>query len=221
VQFRLLARIIGRICELEKWGFLYLTGDASLDHRNRVVKKFRKDGDIRVLIAGLKCGGIGLNLYWANRCISLDLWWNHAVEQQAFGRIFRIGQAKETYMTRVVVRNTVDMRLLAIQMNKLKMCERAMQDGEKKDKPALDLEDLARLFGFLEKDENGKIIGVVPDYDDNITGNDDSAEGGGSSMRASGGGNADGVGYGYQGAATGGYDSGMGLERDDDALMEF
>jgi SNF2 family DNA or RNA helicase len=74
VQFRLLARIVGRICEKEGWGFLYLTGDASLEHRSKVVKNFRENPNIKILVAGLKCGGIGLNFPWANRCISLDLW---------------------------------------------------------------------------------------------------------------------------------------------------
>lgn len=65
-----------------------------------------------------------LNFPWANRCISLDLWWNHAVEQQAFGRIFRIGQKKETHMTRIVVRNSVDMRMLNMQLSKLQNLEK-------------------------------------------------------------------------------------------------
>ena len=127
---------------------------------------FRRDPKVKILIAGLKCGGLGLNFPWANRCISLDLWWNHAIEQQAFGRIFRIGQKKETYMTRIVVRNTVDMRLLSMQMYKLRACERAMQDGDKKDNPPLNFKDLASLFGFLHTDEDGEIIEVVADYDD-------------------------------------------------------
>ena len=74
VQFRLLAKIVGRICKSEKWGFLYLLGDCSLEHRSKVVKAFRDDPDVKILVAGLKCGGLGLNFPWANRCISLDLW---------------------------------------------------------------------------------------------------------------------------------------------------
>ena len=74
VQFRLLAQIVGRICETEDWGFVYLTGDSSLEHRSKVVKEFRDNQNVKILIAGLKCGGLGLNFPWANRCISLDLW---------------------------------------------------------------------------------------------------------------------------------------------------
>jgi len=82
VQFRTLAKIVGRICASENWGFLYLTGDTSLDHRAKAVEMFRVNPEIKILIAGLKCGGLGLNFPWANRCISLDLWWNNLVEQQ-------------------------------------------------------------------------------------------------------------------------------------------
>ncbi|KAE8441985.1 hypothetical protein EG329_004111 [Mollisiaceae sp. DMI_Dod_QoI] len=168
VQFRTLARIIGRICESEGWGFLYLTGDSSLEHRTKVIRKFRDDSNIKILVAGLKCGGLGLNFPWANRCISLDLWWNHAVEQQAFGRIFRIGQEKETYMTRLVVKNSVDMRMMTMQLHKLKNLEKAMRDGEyhNREQPNLSLKQLANLFGFLKTDADDNIISVEADYDD-------------------------------------------------------
>ncbi|KUJ16639.1 uncharacterized protein LY89DRAFT_647352 [Mollisia scopiformis] len=166
-QFRTLSRIIGRICESEGWGFLYLTGDSTLEHRTKAIRRFRDDPNIKILIAGLKCGGLGLNFPWANRCISLDLWWNHAVEQQAFGRIFRIGQEKETYMTRLVVRNSVDMRMMSMQLHKLQNLERAMRDGEyNREQPNLSLKQLANLFGFLKTDADDNIVSVEADYDD-------------------------------------------------------
>lgn len=59
VQFRALARIVGRICRSEDWVFLYLTGDRTLEDRSKVITKFRDDGAIKILIAGLKCGGLG------------------------------------------------------------------------------------------------------------------------------------------------------------------
>lgn len=59
VQFRTLARIVGRICHSEGWDFLYLTGDRSLEDRSKVIAKFRDDKNIKIMIAGLKCGGLG------------------------------------------------------------------------------------------------------------------------------------------------------------------
>lgn len=41
-----------------------------------------------------------------------DLWWNTCVEDQGFGRVYRIGQKKESYLSRVVTANTVDHRIL-------------------------------------------------------------------------------------------------------------
>ena len=58
-QFRLLQRIIGRIAESEGWQFLYYTGDSRDEHRAKVVNMFHTDPDIKLLIAGLKCGGQG------------------------------------------------------------------------------------------------------------------------------------------------------------------
>ncbi|KAI9051714.1 hypothetical protein LZ554_004754 [Drepanopeziza brunnea f. sp. 'monogermtubi'] len=191
VQFRTLARIVGRICESEGWGFLYLTGDSSLEHRTRAIKHFRDNDEAKILIAGLKCGGLGLNFPWANRCISLDLWWNHAVEQQAFGRIFRIGQLKETYMTRLVVKNSVDMRMLSMQLHKLRNLERAMRDGESKATPNLSMKQLSNLFGFLKTDGDGRIVSVEADYEDGEEGEGEGGGGGGGggsgSYRGSGG----------------------------------
>ncbi|RDW80387.1 hypothetical protein BP5796_05085 [Coleophoma crateriformis] len=163
-QFRLLSKIVGRIAAQEKWEFLYYSGEASDQHRTKVIDEFHRNPRIKLLIAGLKCGGQGLNLTIANRCISLDLWWNHAVEQQAFGRIFRIGQPKETYFTRVCVRNTVEMRMLAMQVDKLRMIDQMMQEGVDDAKlPKLDINELASLFGFLDKNEDGTFV-VRPDY---------------------------------------------------------
>ncbi|KAH6718269.1 SNF2 family N-terminal domain-containing protein [Leptodontidium sp. MPI-SDFR-AT-0119] len=192
VQFRTLARIIGRICNGEGWGFLYLTGDSSLEHRDRAIKRFRDDDDAKILIAGLKCGGLGLNFPWANRCISLDLWWNHAVEQQAFGRIFRINQKKETYMTRIVVKNTVDMRMLSMQLHKLQNLQKAMSDENSKTRSALSLKQLANLFGFLRTDGDGEILSVEADYESEDGDGEGRGNGAGRSRSGFGGGSEDG-----------------------------
>jgi hypothetical protein len=154
------------MCKKEHWKFVYLTGDAPLEHRTNAISMFREKDDVRILIAGLRCGGLDLNLAFANHCISLDLWWNHAVEQQAFGRIFRLGQLKETYMTRIAVRDTIDMRFLTVQLHKLKCIDNAMVERKK-----LVYLELVRLFGCLRTDEDQNIIQVGPDYE-----NDDSQE---------------------------------------------
>lgn len=50
--------------------------------RDDNMRKFREDPEVRILIASLKAGGIGLDMTMANKCILVDLWWNEGVEEQ-------------------------------------------------------------------------------------------------------------------------------------------
>ena len=87
-------------------------------------------------------------------------------EQQAFGRIFRIGQQKETYMTRIAVRNSIDMRLLSMQLYKMSNVENAIGESAQK-RPTLGLADLTRLFGFLKTGKDDEdILEIGTDYSD-------------------------------------------------------
>lgn len=86
-------------------------------------------------------------------------------------------------MTRIVVKNSVDMRMLSMQLHKLQNLEKAMRDGETKETPNLSLKQLANLFGFLKTDAGDNIVSVEPDYDDE----DEDEEGGGSGGAGAGG----------------------------------
>ena len=61
----------------------------------------------------------------------IDPWWNSASEQQAFCRVFRIGQREETFMSRLCVKNTVDERLIAMQERKQNEIASVMEDDGK------------------------------------------------------------------------------------------
>lgn len=50
--------------------------------REKSMEAFRKNEDIRILIASLKAGGTGLDMSVASKCIIVDLWWNEGVQQQ-------------------------------------------------------------------------------------------------------------------------------------------
>ena len=57
--------------------------------RQESVAQFNTDPATRVLLLGLKSGGVGLNLQAAQVGVLFDLWWNPAVEAQAADRIHR------------------------------------------------------------------------------------------------------------------------------------
>lgn len=50
--------------------------------RDTAVKNFREKEDIKILLATMKTGGIGINLTMANKCIIYDRWWNEGTEEQ-------------------------------------------------------------------------------------------------------------------------------------------
>ncbi|MCJ1402525.1 hypothetical protein MMC11_005745 [Xylographa trunciseda] len=155
-------KIIGRMCTQRGWDHCSYHGKMSHEARDKAIRNFRDMEEKKLLIASLKCGGVGLNLTMASRVICIDLWWNTAVEQQAFCRVFRIGQIQETHITRFVVKNTVDEKLQNMQIDKQADIDSAMgDDGTRQAK--LSLSELIRLFGPVHKDGTHKEFIIVDD----------------------------------------------------------
>lgn len=75
--------LLGRICRTERWSYEKYTGNMSHESRDKALASFcDPNGNVRILLASLKAGGLGLNLTAANRVITLDPWYNESVEQQ-------------------------------------------------------------------------------------------------------------------------------------------
>jgi len=120
--------------------------------RNNIVNKFESEPETRILLASLKSGGAGLNLTMASRVILVDLWWNNGMEQQAYCRVSRRGQTKQTSMVRMAVSNTVDQDLIRIQERKDREITSVMLEG---DRVRMTTNDLLSLFGTVGE-ENGR-----------------------------------------------------------------
>ncbi|RAL63884.1 hypothetical protein DID88_003527 [Monilinia fructigena] len=142
VQWKLMMRLIGVMLEEENHHFLYYTGEMNAADRAYALNEFETSPVITILIIGLKVGGVGLNFAFANRAIIVDLWWNAATESQANGRIFRIGQEKETYFVRFMMRESVDIRLLRMQVLKS-----IITDGTLEGKTMMTLKEALSILG--------------------------------------------------------------------------
>jgi hypothetical protein len=99
-----------------KLGFVRL--DGSTRDREGVVTKFQDPAGPPVMLLSLKAGGVGLNLTAADHVFLCDPWWNPAVEEQAADRAHRIGQDKPVNVYRMVAKDTVEERILALQEKK-------------------------------------------------------------------------------------------------------
>jgi hypothetical protein len=165
------AQVLGRVLQDSGIGFLYFFGAMSADMKERWIEDFREQADIKVMIVSMRCGGQALNLTMANRVICVDCWYNHAVEMQAFGRVFRIGQTKETYFLRLMVKNTVDVRLFDMQEEKMRHIGKAVREHDPNQRHHIGLNEheLSSLLGrmqFRDGPNGKKQLFVESDYED-------------------------------------------------------
>ncbi|KAI0518053.1 SNF2 family N-terminal domain-containing protein [Xylaria bambusicola] len=172
MEFKVTGAVLGRMLEAEGIPFLYFFGDMNSSSKEQAIKAFHEKKEVKVLIASMRCGSVALNLTVANRVILVDLWWNIAMEMQAFGRVFRIGQTKETHFRRIVADCTIDDRLVALQERKEENISKIMESGGKQN---LSLEETLSLFGRVSKSENG-IFQVLPDAEEECNLDDSGGE---------------------------------------------
>ena len=100
---------------LQAQGVSYLRLDGSTPAKTRAerVEAFQAGkGDL--FLISLKAGGSGLNLTGADYVIHLDPWWNPAVEDQATDRAHRIGQTRPVTVYRLVVKDSIEEKILAL-----------------------------------------------------------------------------------------------------------
>ncbi|KAH8097049.1 SNF2 family N-terminal domain-containing protein [Cristinia sonorae] len=135
---------------LTEHGFVHVKyqGDMSRNQRDVAVRVFMAKDRAMVMLMSLKCGGVGLNLTRANRVISLDLGWSEAIESQAFDRVHRLGQQREVVVERLVIKDTVEDRVLALQERKKNLADGSLGEGNGKKVGRLSVKELANLFGL-------------------------------------------------------------------------
>jgi SNF2 family DNA or RNA helicase len=113
---------------LDAVGVDYCYLDGSSRNRAGIVARF-KDGAAPVFLISLKAGGFGLNLTEADYCFLLDPWWNPATEAQAVDRTHRIGQTRNVVVYRVIAKDTIEEKVLALASRKAELFEGVMNEG--------------------------------------------------------------------------------------------
>jgi len=108
---------------LEREGITYSYLDGRTRDRQQRVERFQTDPTCNLFLISLKAGGLGLNLTAAEYVYLLDPWWNPAVEAQAIDRAHRIGQTERVFAYRLVSRDTVEEKILALQQTKRELAD--------------------------------------------------------------------------------------------------
>jgi SNF2 family DNA or RNA helicase len=112
---------------LEAAGVDYCYLDGSTRRRAEAIDRF-KNGEAPVFLISLKAGGFGLNLTEADYCFMLDPWWNPATESQAVDRTHRIGQTKNVMVYRMVSRDTIEEKVMALKERKSQLFSSVLDD---------------------------------------------------------------------------------------------
>lgn len=120
----------------------------SPDTRGEAVDDFKDpQKDVRIMLVSLKAGNAGLNLNVASQVIILDPFWNPYIEEQAIDRAHRIGQKNEVTVHRVLIAETVEDRIIALQDQKRALISEALDEKSGHNIARLGVQELAYLFG--------------------------------------------------------------------------
>ncbi|KAI7907279.1 SNF2 family N-terminal domain-containing protein [Cokeromyces recurvatus] len=127
---------------LSRAGFecIRLDGTMTPDQRDAAIQRFMTKPTVTVFLISLKAGGVALNLTEASRVFICDPWWNPAMD-----RIHRLGQHRPIRITRLIIENSIESRIVQLQEKKQALVDSTVgKDSKALDK--LTVEDLRFLF---------------------------------------------------------------------------
>ncbi|XP_052276249.1 helicase-like transcription factor isoform X3 [Dreissena polymorpha] len=131
--------------------FVRLNGSMNQKSRTEAIEEFSNPcaGSPTIMLLSLKAGGVGINLTAASRVFLLDPAWNPASEEQCFDRCHRLGQTRDVVITKYIVEDSVEERMLQLQEKKLHLMQGAFGQKqsaeERRQKRILDIKSLLNL----------------------------------------------------------------------------
>lgn len=100
--------------ELPKHGFQFrtLSGDMTMKKRAKALADFQNDPPTTIFLLSMRAGAVGINLTQANRVFIMEPCFNPALEAQAVGRVHRLGQTRAVEITRLIMKDSVESRMV-------------------------------------------------------------------------------------------------------------
>ncbi|MBI4598769.1 hypothetical protein HY734_01065 [Candidatus Uhrbacteria bacterium] len=142
-QFTSMLDIIREALDREKIGHVTIEGKTR--NRPAAIEKFENDPTIPVFLLSLRAGGTGLTLTAADTVILFDPWWNPMTERQAMDRAHRIGQTKVVNVYKMVTKESVEEKILALQERKKNLFDALVSENTEAI-PQLTWEEVQDLF---------------------------------------------------------------------------
>ena len=148
-QFTSFLDVLEEEIKAEKLDYFRMDGSTPKSKRKDLVDAFQCGAGAPIFLISLKTGGVGLNLTQASYVFHLDPWWNPAVEDQASDRVHRIGQKKNVFVTRLLMQNTVEEKIMMLKKKKSDLYRQVLEGCGPKSvmTGALSKEDFEFLLG--------------------------------------------------------------------------
>lgn len=127
-----------------------LTGQHSTEERAEAVDRFQNNDEIKVFIANIKAGGVGITLTASSIVMFADMDWSPEIHKQAEDRAHRIGQEGTVNVYYYVVRGTIEEDIAETLEAKRMVINEVMDEGDLSDISAAS-EFLARLKKTVDK----------------------------------------------------------------------
>ncbi|BCS03992.1 putative SNF2 family helicase/ATPase [Aspergillus luchuensis] len=96
------------ILKASNWKYCRLDGSTPIANRQHATKLFNQGSAEDVYLISTRAGGLGLNIFGANRVIIFDFTFNPVWEEQAVGRAYRLGQKKPVFVYRFIAGGTFE-----------------------------------------------------------------------------------------------------------------
>ncbi|KAF4335306.1 helicase-like transcription factor [Fusarium beomiforme] len=108
---------------LQQTGFVCarIDGQQSIQQRQKSMSSFTDDPHCTVMLATIGSGGEGIDLTVANNVHLMEPHWNSMAEEQAIGRVHRIGQQRQVTATKYITPGSIEEYVQSIQDEKIQI----------------------------------------------------------------------------------------------------
>jgi SWI/SNF-related matrix-associated actin-dependent regulator 1 of chromatin subfamily A len=124
-------KVIETVYEEFKDIAVVLYGETAEKERDKVVKRFQEDENVKLFIGSLRASAFGITLTASSNVVFLEFDWTPAVHLQAEDRCHRIGQKNAINIYYLALDNSIDIEMAKILEKKQTMIESLVDDIEK------------------------------------------------------------------------------------------
>ncbi|KAI9611778.1 hypothetical protein KEM48_004442 [Puccinia striiformis f. sp. tritici PST-130] len=122
-QWTSFLEIVGNALGAEDIAYEQLDGSRSLQQREKTLDRIRHEPNVRVLLATIGAGGVGIDLTCTQKVYLMDPCWNPSVEDQATDRAYRLGQRCTIQIVRYFIQGSIEVNMREIQKRKKELAQ--------------------------------------------------------------------------------------------------